>query len=284
MNTKDTAPRPSAPKALPASTANGQATPVWIRLGVPAACAVMAAVFNFAAIKRQTQPIRAYTLSHDLTMGTRLEADHLQLVDLAGSFDRSAVVLEEDLLVREGSDGKALPLSTSLERRPRILVRHSRKGEILIKSSLGGIESPRPNEETVEVRRSMLNASDDLLTPGRIVNFLVQNQARGQELGKPQLIGPFRVAWEDYEITQSERQSRREEWVRLAYRLDKDGKATPSAQILRQAIINPASYSLYGQLPSPPPPQKTQPAPLPTLPDESEPVEPTATIARASQQ
>lgn len=214
--------------------------PVWIRLGIPVGCALLAAMLNFAAVKRQIQPVKAYAISEDLPMGTLLQASHLRLIELAGNFERSGVFLENDLLLRDGGDGRLLSLQSSLEREPRVLSRDSYQGEILVRSSLGGVEGARRGEGLLEVPRSMIENSDSFLMPGKMIFFSMG------EKGKPgrNLIGPFRIAMRDIHFKEAEKQNRRDEMVLIAYPLTKDGVSTPSAAALEDAITNKLAFTL----------------------------------------
>lgn len=214
--------------------------PAWIRIGIPIGCAALAAILNFAAVKRQIQPVKAYAVSEDLPMGTLLQASHLKLVDLAGSFDRSGVFLENDLLLREGGDGRLLSLQASLEREPRVLSRDSYQGEILVRSSLGGMEGARKGEGLMEVPRSMIESSDNFLVPGKKVYFSMG------EKGKPgrRLIGPFRIAQKDIQFKDEDKGSRRDEMIPIAYALTAEGISSPSMVALEEAITNQSSFTL----------------------------------------
>ena len=223
-------------------------TPTWIRFGVPAAFAVMAGFANYAAIQTQMEPVRAYTLTRNLPVGTRLEESHLKLVRLAGDFDRSGVILEKELRIREDDNARPLSLSVSLARRPRILRHNSRAGEILVRSSLGGLESPRPQERAVEVERSRLQASDEFLSPGQFIYFLVHDKIQEGDLHESQAIGPFRVAWEDPTAKDKDDESSRGKFVRIIYRLHANGEPTSMARLFLRAIGNPTKYSLTGSL------------------------------------
>lgn len=225
-------------------------TPTWIRFGVPAACAVMAGFANYAAIQNQIEPVRAYTLTRKLPMGTRLEESHLKLVRLAGDFDRSGVILENELRIREDDHTRPLSLAASLAHRPRILQHNCEAGEILVRSSLGGLESLRPQEKerSVEVERSRLQASDEFLSPGQFIYFLMHHKNQEGDLHESQAIGPFRVALEDPTAKDKDDESSRGKFVRIIYKLNDNGEPTSMARLFLRAIGNPTEYSLTGSL------------------------------------
>lgn len=226
------------------------ATPWWIRLGLPAGCAILAAMLNYAAIKRQTEPIKAYALTGELPLGTLLQESHLTLVDLSGTFDRSSVVMENDLLVREGENGPLLSLASSLIRQPRILNHDARRGEILVHSSLGGIEGPRDEKERViQVPREMIRATDDFLTPGKVIHFLVIKNSRSEGEENEKTIGPFRICFESPAPAEGNAARRRErdKVVHLAYGLDRDLRPSADAVALRQAIADSRSHTLFAE-------------------------------------
>lgn len=241
MTTAKTLPKASSSPPLAAnSKASEVGVPVWIRLGIPLGCACLAAVLNFAAVKRQIRPVKAYAISEDLPMGTLLRASHLTLIDLAGNFDRSRVFLENDLLIRDGGDGRLLSLQASLEREPRVLTRESYRGEILVQSTVGGIEGARKGEGLMEVPRSMIESSDNFLTPGKTIYFSLG------ERGKPgrKLIGPFRIALKDIHFKEEEKVNHRDEMILIAYRLTDKGMSSPSAAALEDAITNKLEFTL----------------------------------------
>lgn len=220
-------------------------TPSWVRLGIPVGCAILAALLNFAAVRRQIKPVRAYAVNAALPMGTRLQASNVDLIDLAGEFDRSAVVLEKDLLVQEGESGRLLDLQESLNRKPRILCRNSQKGEILVKSALGGMEGPRENEMTVEVPRAMIKASDEFIMPGKIIHFRVIERGLSGEAEGTNVIGPFRIAFDDTLFEEGQGKKRSDSTVSIAYGLTPDGQLTQDAFALQGAIADPSSFALF---------------------------------------
>ena len=229
------------------SQATETTTPIWIRVGIPVGCALLAAILNFAAVKRQIQPVKAYAFRSHLPMGTRLQASHLTVIDLAGSFDRSGVILENDLLVQDSEQGRPLSLAVSLQRRPKIVSRAVSQGEVVVQSSLGGIEGPRENEMVMEVPRAMIRASDEFLTPGKEIYFRVQGKRRLQESAMVTMIGPFRIAIRDLPEDPRDAKSQRDKGVQLAYGLTKSNEPSAAALLLQEAIADPSSFALFPQ-------------------------------------
>jgi hypothetical protein len=169
---------------------------IWIRLGIPLSLALVAAVLNAVAVRSQIQPTYAFAFASDLPAGTRLRAEHLTQVELAGGMDRGFLVLPNNLLIQTNDHGQ-LSLEHSLEQQPRFLTKPMGKGELLSVACLGGSEDlrPRTNEGLVMAQRSQISGDGSGLMPGQIVHFLVTRQ---KSHGEPsRVIGPFRIGLQE---------------------------------------------------------------------------------------
>lgn len=216
---------------------------VWIRLGLPIILALVAALLNASAVRSQIQPIYAYSFVSDLPAGTRLRAEHLSKVELAGNLDRSFLALPKDLLVQSNEHGQ-LTLEQSLEQQPRILSKPMGKGELVSLASLGGSDlselksNDQMSEQMVDVPSALIMGDGSGLLPGKKVYFLVKRRHSQDETSRE--IGPFRVGLRELESrtsVESSNQSLKSD-LPIVYVVDKQGTPTPHSKELLDAVQN----------------------------------------------
>lgn len=238
-------PRASAPSPTATSSAAGnlQAAPlsVWVRLGLPIVLGILAASFNAAAVRSQIQPTRVYALQTDLPAGTRLTADHLSEVTLAGNLNRDGFLTPDDLVVKASEMG-ALSLEESLQRRPRILSKFMGRGELLSQASLGGLElmNLAENEEMVGIPIAQITGSVADLQPGQLLHFRIAS--RFGEATTGQDVGPFRIGYREQK--NEPQPGARPGLLPVVYLVGADGKPTATSERLLQAIEREARLIL----------------------------------------
>lgn len=216
--------------------------PFALRLGLPIALACLAAGLNVAAVRRQIVPTRVYAFAQSVNPGARLQAQHLQLVDVAGTVSTDVLVTPSDILLARDGGTELMSLEESLRESPRFVSRRMVAGELVSRASLGGRESIQPNnnEELIQVPRSLILGGGEELQPGQIVYFLAKKRRSSESSAFD--MGPFRVALTEQDSGQ--RQSRdRQESIALIYRLDDSGLPTPAGSQLREAALS-GEYSL----------------------------------------
>lgn len=222
---------------------------IWIRLGLPISLALVAAVLNAAAVRSQIQPIYAYAVANDIPAGTRLRAEHLTGVELAGNMDRSFLALPNDILVKTNEHGQ-LSLEQSLEQQPRVLSKPMGKGELLSLVCLGGLDlselrsNDQGSEQMVDLPREKIMGNGSGLLPGKLVYFLVKRRHSQDEASRE--IGPFRVGLREIDSKTSGAASgdSGKSDLPIVYRVDKHGEPTPHSRELLDAIQNGSSLTI----------------------------------------
>ncbi len=231
--------RPTSAAARSVATTQSAELSLWVRVGLPACLAVLAAALNVAAVRSQIRPSLAYVLAVDIPAGTQLKPEHLTTVELAGNLDRAFLVAPSELMTEVSEHGR-LTLEESLHRNPRVLSKPMGKGELLTRSSLGGLalSELRSGERMIPVLRSMITGSHTDLTPEQPIYFMVKRQAysNNADAGIQSEIGPFRILLrESVERLESES---RDATLPLVYAVNDDGQPTASSQALLDALRN----------------------------------------------
>ncbi len=225
--------------ARPLISAHGTELSIWVRMGIPACLALLAAALNVAAVRSQIRPCLAYALAVDIPAGTQLKPEHLKTVEVAGNLDLAFLVAPSELMTEVSEHGR-LTLEESLHRNPRVLSKAMGKGELLTRSSLGGLalSELRNGERMVPVVRSMITGSHTDLTPEQPIYFIVKRQAHqhtDQSVSHAE-IGPFRILLREnaeHRVSES-----RDATLPLVYAVNDQGQPTASSQSLLDALRN----------------------------------------------
>lgn len=209
--------------------------PFWVRVGLPAALAMLAFILNAIVIIRQLNPIQAYAVTANVTPGMLLAPEHLQLVKVGGNLDRTKLLTESDLIVMlEIKNASTESLQKSLAKTPLVYSRRIDSGELLTQSSLGGLERAAAGQRRIEVPIANIVGDCAYLLPGQPVFFNVLKSGSNLDPNDITEIGPYRVAFG----ARKRLEQGRDHFLPLICPAGQAGELTPDLKLLTAAHSN----------------------------------------------
>lgn len=214
---------------------------IWVRIGLPAALAIMAGWMNATTIRQRLNPTEAFALAVEVVPGMRLQPEHFQAVQVGGSLDRSTLVSRLELETDNGRLAAGLSMAAALQQAPKMFTRFMRKGELLTDGSLSGREALAADERLIQVPFSKVRGNCSELQPGQVIYLdAIHGSTNGDKL-RVESIGPFRVA-----LTERKEQvkSNEPEYLGLVSKVGPQGQLSSHAELLRTAVYSESSIRL----------------------------------------